>query len=644
MKWTAQRYTPTFGILDLQNYPPSVANLPPGLYINGQTVYPTFRYNGRDATATTWPAWGYGETLTLQAGTAPTYNNGSPLLGSVDDSVKFNAGGYYKADNNALGDITTEDFVDEMVFTLQPASATVAYAGKNPDNNGVHWYSTGTSIIWLIGSGGSIIQPAATVAYGSVMHVIAFGDKSGSAVFYVNGVASTAYDFSALGSLSVAAPLAIGARTGGTLANSGNVMYYARYIKANWLDAHLQATVAKTRFAQLTGVYPQTARGTALPTVMTRSTAGYLDKIEADGTTKLYYVGANWPRVCSRKDTNGNIVRGYLSETAGTNILTLSTTLGSWAAGKASISATAVVLPDGTTGTANVIRDTADDGFHYIARSGGGTNTAARVISVFAKAINGTWGYALTDGGKSCYFNCATGAIGTAAGMVGVSQNCGNGWWKFTFYVAAWIAGSDFYIALANADNTVNYTGDATDRLAVWLPQIELGNVASSSIPTAAAAVTRTADSLRYVMDDGNLTAGKGSVTVDFMGPNIDQSGIPVYATISDGTVNNRIGYGACNAGDDTPFMFLVSGGAAQIAIQGTTDIWNGNKHTLRATWKTNQARQYVDGAVDGTEDTVCTVPTGLTQLDVGAYLSAGYESNGLLSNLRIYGGVTTKG
>ena len=69
---------------------PGVDNLDPGLTINGITVMPTLRYRGGDANASTWPAWGYGETLNISgSGTAPTLNTGSPYLGTSDDNVKF---------------------------------------------------------------------------------------------------------------------------------------------------------------------------------------------------------------------------------------------------------------------------------------------------------------------------------------------------------------------------------------------------------------------------------------------------------------------------------------------------------------------------------------------------------------------------
>ncbi|KKL07887.1 hypothetical protein LCGC14_2581480, partial [marine sediment metagenome] len=55
---------------------------------------------------------------------------------------------------------------------------------------------------------------------------------------------------------------------------------------------------------QLDGIHPSKAVGTATPTVASRNTSAYLDKLEG-GVRKLYRVGPNWLRFVSRVDKNG---------------------------------------------------------------------------------------------------------------------------------------------------------------------------------------------------------------------------------------------------------------------------------------------------------------------------------------------------
>jgi hypothetical protein len=102
---------------------PSIDRLEdPGLTINGLTVMPTLRYRGKDATPTTWPAWGFGETLAIAgAGAAPTIGAGSNLLGANDAGPTFRGNGTAPASGKiyqgsaSLGNVTTEDIVLEIV-------------------------------------------------------------------------------------------------------------------------------------------------------------------------------------------------------------------------------------------------------------------------------------------------------------------------------------------------------------------------------------------------------------------------------------------------------------------------------------------------------------------------------------------------
>jgi len=96
-----------------------VQALDPVITVNGQSVEPVFRYNGKDA-GSTWSPWGYGEDLTLQAG-SPTYNAGSPLSGALDDSVKPDSSSYWQAGNGSFADIGTEDFIFEAIFKTPPS-------------------------------------------------------------------------------------------------------------------------------------------------------------------------------------------------------------------------------------------------------------------------------------------------------------------------------------------------------------------------------------------------------------------------------------------------------------------------------------------------------------------------------------------
>ena len=293
--------------------------LDPTITINSITVAPSLLYFGGDATASNWaPRGGYGETLAIQAGTAPTLNQGSPLLGPYDDSVLFNTGGYYRASNTATGDIATEDIVFELVF--KPIAGLVICSHRNLAANGWIAYMSGTALYFIIDDGTDQVSFTYTgMTLDAWYHAIVFIDRSGSGVWYLNGVQGTAQIATTVAeTITVANTLCIGSRQGAEHFN-GNVAYAAMWKYEAWLDTHLQATIAQERFFKLTGLYPQVAKGTALPITATRNTAAYLPKTETNGDTHLYRVGASWLRVGNPVDTNGEQLVGYLAEPPATN-------------------------------------------------------------------------------------------------------------------------------------------------------------------------------------------------------------------------------------------------------------------------------------------------------------------------------------
>jgi len=260
--YTEEPLAPTFQAFA---EPSGVDNLDPSLTINGVTVTPTFRYFGGDANATNWVAAGYGETLTRVAVvTPPTYNDGSPGLGSNDDSVKFNGSDYYKTTGTDM-DITTGDYVFECVYKIGSASIRVAATRTT----GVGWlfYSSSSSepYFYIQDSGGAVANAGGVPTVGTWVHVMVFGDRSGSSQIYVNSVASgSAANISAInGTLASGVGGAIGARPDGDGPFDSNVAYVALWESAAWLDTHLQADVAKERFRKLCGIYPEIAHNSA---------------------------------------------------------------------------------------------------------------------------------------------------------------------------------------------------------------------------------------------------------------------------------------------------------------------------------------------------------------------------------------------
>ena len=247
------------------------ANLSESIEVNGTTVSPVFIYDGGDANGTNWVHRNYGETITLQAGTAPTYNDGSPCLGDDDDSVKFNAGGYYKASGNSFADITTEDFVIEFIAKISGSGDYFIIDKRIGVTEGwrVGWDSGSTEFrLYLEDSSSNIaVIDSASLEVGVWYHVVFCVNRDEASAYggtcFINGVKSGGGDDpSAVGSITSAIPLTIGAQTDGTDNFDGNIAYTAMWKQVDLFSSGSQgeaqaANLAANRFAQVSGRYPQ---------------------------------------------------------------------------------------------------------------------------------------------------------------------------------------------------------------------------------------------------------------------------------------------------------------------------------------------------------------------------------------------------
>ena len=179
----------------------------------------------------------------------------------------FNAG-YYSASSNAVYDIGTNHFVFEIVGKL--AAGVAALISKGSVSPFYAFYTINTTYWYFFQNG--TWAAALGVPNGTWGHIMVFGIPGGSTAMYINGVQGTV-----VGATPADMTNTNTFKIGG--ANDGdNLAYCAMWKGVSWLDTHLQATVAATRFAQLTNVYPTQSKGTALPVAMSRTGIAYLDK------------------------------------------------------------------------------------------------------------------------------------------------------------------------------------------------------------------------------------------------------------------------------------------------------------------------------------------------------------------------------
>jgi hypothetical protein len=292
---------------------PSIDRLEdPGLTINGLTVMPTLRYRGKDATPTTWPAWGFGETLAIAgAGAAPTIGAGSNLLGANDAGPTFRGNGTAPASGKiyqgsaSLGNVTTEDIVLEIVggYNIPASGSTypqVANKCASLFSTFSGWtvvcYATTDFSFGIRATTSTFVRGPSTVA-NSLYHILFFIDRSGSGICYINSSAGAPVVVSTEAvSITNSYQYGIGGYSDNSYGYGGPILYLAMWKLDNWLDTHLQPTIAANRYALLTasrplysftGIASSAAKGSTSACYQTKKpTVGWLNPPAA--ATKSY--------------------------------------------------------------------------------------------------------------------------------------------------------------------------------------------------------------------------------------------------------------------------------------------------------------------------------------------------------------------
>jgi len=629
---------------------PGIDNLDPSLTINGATETPVFRYKGGDADGTDWNYWTYGEDLALQAGTAPSYNQGSPLLGTNDDSVKFNAGGYYKAANTSFGDIATEDIALEIVFKYAHAGTYGMIAEKNSNVAGtaswqLYSYNVSSPLIFKMYDGvdsGSV--SVVNLVEGAWYHAIVFVNRSenstNSAVMYVNAVAGAGSNFIAVDTVTNLGYTAIGSRVG-SIPYQSNVAYLALWKRASWHQEGAAgpaewATIAAKRFAQLTGIYPQLATGTALPTTATRNAVGYIDKYES-GIRKLYKVGANWMRVCSRRAADGTVMIGALFEKKTVNLCLQSEDLANiWVPNASVIFRNQAISPNQES-TSDALVSSNTDTPHYISQTL--TLTAAiHCYSVYLKKGAKDWAVLKVSTLSTpavAYFNLNTGVVGTATGCDSYIEDWGDGWYRCAIRYTGTAAIHTHILGAADADNDDTFVGGFTPNVYLWGANIRRGDRFVPYLYTESSTTWGTifTDTFYFKGDDGNLggVGSNGTGTIIFSGIQGPYTkvwgGEFTIVNIADGAAATDLIQITQIASSSQALKFVTTSTETPNGlVTGTSNFLDNIPHNIKATWKTNELKLYFDGVAEGSTDTSVTLPNDLDQIGIGGYRP--YESN----------------
>jgi len=591
-----------------------------GLVINGTSVDATFAYESKNASASGFTAT-FGPDLTA-AGSGGTFGLDTPLPSLTDQAYSGDTARYYSGgtgDNN----ITTGDFVFELVLRVPDDGAQRRLFDKGAAGGRylMQFLNTG-ALNTSIDDGTPASVNSAVLTIGAWVHIMVFGDRSGSLAYYVNGDLSgtPAAISAASGSLTNASPFYLG--SSGSVHASAQIASVAMWQYDNWFSTHLNATVAQERCHRAWGVY-DLSLGSGPVHASLRSTPAYLEKQSAAGTQRLFYVGPRWPRIETHRDSVDHYSRGVRCELAHANLLLRTSEFdnATWAKTNCSITADATDAPTGDQVADTLNEDGTAAADHHVAQVYV-QSAGVWCVSVHVKPAARNW-VALyldsaTDGTALVYYDAAGGVIGTQSGNddAGI-EYLGDGWsrvWMTDTRATAENATLRVYVT--EADGATAFDGLTQASVYLWGAMAVLSPYPVSHIDRTdgASPSTRNADVLRYT---GLTLPSKMTAIAELLSITGSVAADRIYGERSDGTANN-LHQLLSASGAATGASKLVAGGATEANIASTTEVTSGLWIELRGTVKLNDAKLYINTSLEGTPDTSLSAPSGHTQIDVG--------------------------
>lgn len=233
--------------------------------------------------------------------------------------------------------------------------------------------------------------------------------------------------------------------------------------------------------------------------VHTRSSAARI----ADQRGVLHAPIINTPRI-GWDTVAGERRPTMLLELARTNSLTYSQEIdnAAWTKSNATVTANAILAPDGTLTADKVAEDTATS-THYVGRTGiAATASTQQAISFFAKPAERDWVWVQTSDkagtAANSWINVRTGATGTVAASHTIrTVSFGDGWYRVEITMDSGVGAGTmaFYPASVTDNNVTSFAGTSGYGFYLWGAQFEVdGSYVTSYIPTTSATATRSAD------------------------------------------------------------------------------------------------------------------------------------------------------
>lgn len=319
---------------------------------------------------------------------------------------------------------------------------------------------------------------------------------------------------------------------------------------------------------------------------------------------------------------------GLLIEESRTNLFTYSEEFDNvaWTKTRATVTANAIVSPDGTADADKLVEDTTATNSHLFSATITST-TGVNTFSIFAKAAERPRLQLRFAGGsdvRGAAFNLLTGTV-EAETISATTQannpritNVGNGWYRCSIDSSG--TGDTTVQGYLDNGTSHSYTGNGTSGLYIWGAQLEAGAFATSYIPTVASQVTRATD--LALMTGTNFSswynATEGTWFADFTPLTSDYLSNKNIFLASNNTTANFNGLRYISSGS-VPALGVTASNTAQAALQTGTMVAN-TTYKMAGAYKLNDFAVSRNGASVVT-DTSGTIPT-VTQAEIGTIAS----------------------
>jgi hypothetical protein len=284
---------------------------------------------------------------------------------------------------------------------------------------------------------------------------------------------------------------------------------------------------------------------------------------------------------------------------------------GYWSKFNTTITANAIVAPNGTTTADKFVENTATN-FHSM-DSTFTSGTGIYSASVYAKIgerrylrLNITEITPAKD--HTALFDLQTGTLlSSGTGVTANITSVGNGWYRISVTSPALVGGQvrmALLMQTTTSSTPQSYTGDGTSGLYIWGAQLELGSYPTSYIPTVASAVTRNADVISKIGISSLIGQTEGTIFLDFYYTGLADN----HMIINDSSFTSYIYFNSQNANQ-------IWAQIQNIGIQFSMSATAG-RYKCALAYKSGNSAFYANGTQIGTSATAFSLSGNIATLD----------------------------